>query len=158
MKDHKEVSSDATGYFSVYDVRQSRLFIDGNLIQGFAPDRPMFGIKDNKLLISQPVLKSKNWNWIFSGRHFDIVSPIDDANEIRLHGEYDSKTCGTINDILFDGGVPAVTLLFKIYGRYAGDIEPISSQFYDGVNFSQPTKTIHSLKGGTVSHDKHYRI
>jgi hypothetical protein len=145
MKDHKEVSSDATGYFSVYDVRQSRLFIDGNLIQGFVPDRPMFGIKDNKLLVSLPVLKSPNWQKVLGGHRFDIVSPTSDTTEARFSGNYDNQTIDIDGDILFDGTIPELTLLFQVDGHVENYFEPIQNNFQHA-------------KGGVVDNGKQFWI
>lgn len=134
-----------TPTFAIYDAQDSNLFIDGQIIKGFAADKPMFGIKDHKLLVSLPVLKSPNWQKVLGGHRFDIVSPTSDTTEARFSGNYDNQTIDIDGDILFDGTIPELTLLFQVDGHVENYFEPIQNNFQHA-------------KGGVVDNGKQFWI
>lgn len=116
------------GFIPVYRVAESQLFIDGQEISHFTPDKPMFGIKNGRLLITLLILRYQNWGKIMYGHTFKIVSPVDDSNELVISGKYDSAKASTDGDIIFDGTVPTVTILFALVGGFQVDFEPIPTR------------------------------
>lgn len=111
--DNKKLNSNVR----IYDASESNLFIDGNVIQGFPADRPAFGIKDNTLLISQPILRSPNWMKIINGHKFEITSPIDNTHQLKIYGKYSSSEAYIKGNVLFDGNIPSITIMFNTSDR-----------------------------------------
>ncbi len=137
--------------FTLYNAADSRLYIDGELIQKFPVKKPMFGIKDGKLIISQFIAKNSSWKKILNGHQFDIVSLIDDDLEFRIHGDYDNQEINSQHDVIFDGTIPTITLEFSIEKVLNYLFEPINYKYY-------PEKNNGHKNGGLISHDKHLRV